>query len=290
MAKDDRKRLLMLGASGRLGRLLHAAWSDPAVALNCQTRHEATRPGWQVFDPLRDNDLLVAALAGADAVINLAGPVPRGSTVDLTLHSRLALATLRAARAARVRQVFVVSSAAVYGRATGPSAESDPRTPISAYGRAKAEMERAVAAHIATTPDAPATTILRIGNVVGADQLLGQVANRAPYLDRFPNGRGPQRSYIGPATLARVVARLVSISAAIHLPPVLNIATPAPVAMADLLHAAGSAWQDRAAPKGAIPAVHLDTRLLERLVPFPAASQTAAGMVEEWRAVAPQPC
>ncbi len=97
-------------------------------------------------------DALAQAARGTRAILCLAGPVPggrAGATAEpelLRQHSTLALATLEAAaRAAeqtgRPPHVFLASSAAVYGAATGLLCEDQPLMPLSTYGRAKAEMD-----------------------------------------------------------------------------------------------------------------------------------------------------
>jgi hypothetical protein len=131
-------------------------------------------------------------------------------------------------------------------------------------------------------------TVLRIGNVVGADGLIGAaVPGRTVVLDPAPGqARGPLRSWIGPVTLAHVLGDLAAMALrGAPLPPVLNIAALRPAGMADLLEAAGLpwAWGPNPAP---LPAVTLDTTALAALRPLPAATADPAGMVAEWRALA----
>ena len=101
----------------------------------------------------------------------------------------------------------LASSAAVYGRPEGDAPLSETTEPrrVSGYGRAKRAMEQAVA-------EGQGVTCLRIGNVAGADQLLLNAATataQAPLiLDRFADGTGPDRSYIGPETFLGVVGGL----------------------------------------------------------------------------------
>jgi UDP-glucose 4-epimerase len=128
---------------------------------------------------------------------------------------------------------------------------------------------------------------LRIGNVAGADALLLNAAASAPhFIDRFASGGGPVRSYIGPVSLARVIAALAD---APDLPAVLNVAAPAPVAMADLARAAGGDWRWRPAPEGAVERLTLDCTALTRRVHFAPAESTAQEMVAQWRACRQDP-
>jgi hypothetical protein len=105
-------------------------------------------------------------------------------------------------------------------------------------------------------------------------------------LDPGPDGRGPVRSYIGPATLAAALARLAALAAAgTPLPPVLNLAAPVPVAMAALLDAAGIAWTPRPGPAQSPPRVVMDCRRLTALVRLPPQAGLPRTLVAEWRAL-----
>lgn len=128
-----------------------------------------------------------------------------------------------------------------------------------------------------------ALTILRIGNVAGADALLGQPTDAVITLDRFPDGQGPRRSYIGPGDLAAVMGALLSAGAeGRDLPEILNLALPGAVAMEDLLHDAGRNFAWKQAPEGALPDVTLDVSRLAQHVPLPQAS--AGRIMADWQA------
>lgn len=267
-------RVLVVGGTGRLGRLLRAAWAaEGQPGLVWQRRVGAggvSGPG-PCFDPLSEPDAFARAARGADAIVNLAGRVaPEGPALDL--HTDLALAAVTAGGSAGVGHVFLASSAAVYGAAHHAGEES-PLYPVSAYGRAKQEMEKAVLAS-ATPGRAPAVTCLRIGNVAGADQLLGAPRTAMPQpLHVLADGQGPTRSYIGPRALAATLAALFAARRAGHeLPRVLNVALPGGVRMDALLDADGRAWRAVPAPKGVLPEVTLDTGQLEAVAgPLPEA-------------------
>lgn len=271
--------VLLLGATGRLGGMLRRHWPE-AQALRSQSRQP--RPGFHSFElPAAGeppSDAAISAALGARAVISLAGVTParagacRGALED---NIDLALAALKLAEAAAVPRFFVASSAAVYGAEVGALREDIPCAPLSDYGRQKLAMEQAV--HEA--PGKTAVTALRIGNVAGADAILGGW-QPGMQIDRFADGRTPSRSYIGPVTLARVLYTLCRIN---DLPPVLNIAAPGAVQMGALLDAAGLAWQPKPAPAAAIPEVRLDTNALENHVDFTPDTQTPAGLVREWQ-------
>ncbi|MEL7167582.1 MAG: NAD-dependent epimerase/dehydratase family protein, partial [Pseudomonadota bacterium] len=146
--------LVVLGAGGRLGRLLDGFWPNTVV------RHSHAD-----LDIL-NTAALTAALRGAGAVLCLAGVTP-GRDRPLSLNTTLAQLTLEAAATAGAGRVFCMSSAAVYGHSAGMLGADAPPTPTSPYGGAKADMERMAHGH--PHPN----TVLRLGNVAGADAILG---------------------------------------------------------------------------------------------------------------------
>ncbi len=253
--------LIFTGAGGRVGRLLRGVM--PVGRVTWVSR-AAVMPGDVAWD-----DLLGDAPAGA-VILHFAGAV-RG---DLGLNRQLAQ---QVCGLQGVRHVFVASSAAVYGPGDADLAEDRLPDAQSAYGAAKLAMEQAV--------QGPGVTLLRIGNVAGADALLGGlVAGGRCVLDPVAGqDGGPHRSYIGPITFARVMLGLAERAhAGADLPQVLNVAAPGAVAMADLLDAAGAEWVYGAPKASVVPRVVLDVQRLCRLVPV--ARATAAGLVAEWRA------
>nr|WP_286193364.1 NAD(P)-dependent oxidoreductase [Boseongicola sp. H5] len=270
---------MVLGATGRLGQMLRWAWRDrPGFDVTWQTRRAMPSDDWLVLDPLTEPERLRQAASGRDAVVVLAGVVP-GRTEPMSDNTRLALAAVNAV-AEDGPHVFLASSAAVYGCPETPCRETTLPRPTTHYGHAKLRMERAARARI------PAVTCLRIGNVAGADALLrtrGQESGPVA-LDHFPDGRSPSRSYIGPASFARVLAELIEAGArGVRLPPTLNIAAPEPVEMADLLEAAAIPWETRPAPPDALARLDLDVTRLSKLVSLPVATGTPASLIAEWR-------
>jgi nucleoside-diphosphate-sugar epimerase len=215
---------------------------------------------------------LEAALPGRyQAMIVLAGAV-RG---DLGLNARLAEACLAAAERAGIGRVLLASSSAVYGVGEG-LAETAATRPVNDYGRAKLEAE---AVADLWRGRGLAATSLRIGNVAGADALLAGIEPGKPVIiDQFADGTGPLRSYIGPRSLADVLAALLEKD----LPPVLNVAAPNPVGMADLASAAGADWAYCPAPPTAHQRITLDCSQLASLYSF--GESSAADMVAEWQA------
>ncbi len=258
--------------------MLGAFWPKEArIALHSTQPN----PEFLVFDLILEPSKARIACQGKGAVICLAGVTNLRAQTHaevLSRNSDLALAAMRAAHAAGAGRVFVASSAAVYGAASGLLQESAALRPVSDYGIAKARMEDAALqeAHRLGQP----VTMLRIGNVAGADAILGGW-RPAMQIDQLPDGTTPQRSYIGPQTLAQVLHGLTRHA---DVPEVLNIAAEGAVQMGALLDAAGLAWESRKAPKDVIADVTLDTTLLGGLVDLPHDAGNADRLVAEWRA------
>ena len=225
------------------------------------------------FDILADQEALSNAMARCDAVCLLAGVTQEGGKRPLSANTELARAVLASGGS---KPVFLCSTAAVYGRAEGRLAESIKPVPVSPYGKAKRDMELVATKH-------PNAIILRIGNVAGADALLG--FDREPYhLTTFPDGETPVRSYIGPTLLARVISRLSRIAVDGGRPSTpLNIAGPTPVSMAELLAAADKSWVSVPPQPDTIRRVELNTDALWDLLGEPALSYGAEKIVADWR-------
>lgn len=280
--------ILVVGATGRIGRVLRRCWSGGAAPGPVLWQARGPVPAgrdaalnWAIFDPLTDAEIFARAARGQAAILCLAGVIP-GRGGDVRDNARLACAAVQAAAGTGAR-VLLTSSAAVYGDRAGVLRETDMSAPASAYGRAKAEME-ACAGDLGARLGVPVCA-LRIGNVAGLDAALG--GWRPGFaLDRFPDGRTPVRSYIGPVELARILATLCT---ATDLPGVLNVAAPGPVEMGMLLDIAGLAWSPRPAPAGATAEVCLSTDRLARHADL-AAPGDLARMVAEYRRLGPYIC
>ncbi|MFA3920766.1 NAD-dependent epimerase/dehydratase family protein [Ruegeria hyattellae] len=277
---------LVLGATGRLGRVLQQCWQASAGPVLWQARRKpalipklAPALNWTLFDPLQDPDTLSGAMQGRSALLCLAGVIP-GRGADLHQNTTLAEAAIRAAEGTGAR-VLLASSAAVYGDRAGLLSEDLPPQPVSAYGHAKVRMEarsRALARELGVE-----LCVLRIGNIAGLDAILG--GWRPGFeLDVFGDGHSPRRSYIGVQSLARVLA---GVLAAPRLPDTLNIAAPEVVEMGALLDAAYLRWTPRPAPGSAIAEVRLDTRALQQIAPVPAEQVDPVQMVAQWRVLEP---
>jgi len=285
MAELSEKPVLALGGSGRVGRMVRAGFE---VIGENRVIWQSRTPisGGICFAPLSDDGMgaLVSAMKGRKVVFALAGVTPAtGAPFDL--NSTLAERTLLAAEQAGVPHVFFVSSAAVYGVSNVVHGEEETLTPVSDYGISKQRMEEG----ILQADSRVRAVILRIGNIVGADQLIGRTGGDSAgdiALDQFPDGGFPERSYMGPLTLATVLSQLFeSALAGADLPDIVNISAPEPVSMADLLRVAGYAFQARPAPAGAIRRVILDTARIQALVQMHEDAAEPAHMMAEWYAL-----
>lgn len=262
-------RTVVIGATGRIGTLIRPFWQIQPVTW--QSRQDLA--GFETVDILSDRAALERLLRGAGAVLCLAGITP-APKADMRLNVTLARAVLDAAHATGTARVLLTSTGAVYGNGPGPHSEDGPTAPLSDYARSKLDMEAMAAAHAHSAH----TTSLRVGNVAGADAILGKW-QPGMRLDQLPDGRAPRRSYIGPQTLARVFGALAG---ARTLPPLLNIAAPGTTGMDDLLDAAGLPFSYRPPLPGVIPDVSLCTKRLETLVSFDPGDSMAKTMVTQW--------
>ena len=269
---------LVVGASGRLGNMLMRCWPAGAQVLG-STRGASAE--FIQLDLILAPEKAVQVLTPGMPLICMAGVTPAAVAQGKDVYSGntdLALAAIRAAHQAGAGRVFLTSSAAVYSGTKGPLDEQATLNPVSDYGQSKARMEQEALA-LGNALDHP-VTVLRIGNVAGADVILGGW-QPGMTLDQLQGGGTPTRSYIGPQTLAHCIHALTRIA---DLPPVLNVAAPGAVQMGALLDAAGLAWSPRPAPPSVIADVTLCTKRLEEYVPFTAQSATPQGIVREWRA------
>ncbi|PJE26736.1 NAD dependent epimerase/dehydratase family protein [Pseudooceanicola marinus] len=295
--------LLVLGGSGRVGRLLRGA-----LARSDALRAELAPPGrtprlmWQCRRGPTGADIMKwqpgAALPEglrARAILALWG-VTEGPATALAQNATLARAALHLAQRIGADRVLHASSGAVHAGLTGaPAQEEAPLAPLGPYGTAKAEMERVVAAwhaRRATTGHTPGDTgprslILRLGNIAGADSLSRALVRPGPItLDRFGGSGGtaggPRRAYLGIEDLARALGALLRLPGG-AMPTHLNLAGPAPVAMEALARAAGREVLWRPAPAAALPVLALNTTRLSALAGGPLHGSADPGaLLAQW--------
>lgn len=273
------ERLLILGATGRVGQMLRRYWAaHPPQDLDLVYQSRCPIDG-HVSYQLGDDP---ACFGPINRVLSLWG-VTSGGDAALSANTTLALEAQRIAAACGVNHVLHASSIAVYTPSEQPHCETDPTTAANAYGAAKLAMEQALA-----TATGPKTTALRIGSVAGAESLAAAVHNGGKItLDRFASGHGPERSYIGPADLAEVLTALCHLPPA-SLPMKLNVGAHRPTRMETLLSAGGwtHGWRD--APDTARERATLDTSLLRSLVNLPDHTGNPDEIAAQWRRWGPQ--
>jgi len=262
--------LVITGASGRIGRLLLAGTRDGALV-------RTGRQAGTGVDLVWDLEGRAPTLPQGAVILHLAARLSgEGDLVAANLA--MVRSVMRAAHASGAARVLLASSAAVYGAQARDGEEDGPTLPVSPYGRAKLTCEAAARAWAGTVP----LTVLRIGNVPGADALLGRGRQAGVTLDPVPgSAAGPVRSWIGPLRLAEVIFGLTRRSRT-ALPLCINIASGPPLAMGDLLSAAGITWQFGPPRPLAVPRVVLCTRRLRAILPQ--APVTAADLAAEWQA------
>lgn len=251
------------------------------VRWSARPGHDAAQFGSLFWD---EASVLPEAWPEGAVILHLAGVVA-GDPSRLEANLALAKALVRAARDRNAARVIFASTVAVYRPGPDPIAETDPPDPQTAYGKSKAAAEAAL--KVGLSGSDIGLTCLRIANLAGADALLGSARAEGGEvtLDRAPGlPAGPERSYIGPQTLAGALARLVDLAVQTPsaLPDVLNLAQPGAVAMGDLLTAAGRAWRFGPDPAPA-PRVVVDTGRLQALASLPPASPD--GLVAELAAL-----
>ncbi|MGR3502095.1 NAD-dependent epimerase/dehydratase family protein [Pseudaestuariivita sp.] len=264
-------RLLCLGANGTVAQSVIPALR--ALGADCVT---VARTGpadrvWGQGNPIPN-------LEPCDAVIAFWGVVSNDPP-KAQCNTNLALATMQWAAEAQANRVLHFSSAAVYPASDTPHVEDTPLAPASIYGQAKHAMEDAV-----LRARDPKQTVLRLGNVVGADSLKGPLTQGRATLHQFPDGTTPLRSYIAPGDLARV---LLALAGAPQLPPVLNVAAPEPITMGDLVQADGITPVFTPAPENAQQRACLDTARLTRAIGQVCTAITPTQMIADWRRWSP---
>lgn len=294
-ASNRPKRFVFLGASGRIGHLLRAVWpasiaSDLRVDWQFRSA-QPTIPNAFVWSDLADIKPLLdhaKSVDGLDGLFIFLGASRAGDKTDvdqMAINVSLVDQALQAAAAAEIPRVLIASSSAVYGGGDGvPFDESSALHPVNAYGMAKRDMEALCVARAAEY--GIEVCLLRIGNVAGADALLGptegwQSGDTPRLLDIYPDGDGPRRSYIGPESLADVLRCLALQSQ--PLPQVINVAAPMSVSMKALLEAAAVDWEPRSVSASPLQDIVLDCERLATLTDIKDSDGAANGLVAQWR-------
>ncbi len=272
-APSSLKTLLVLGSTGKLGRLLKA----------CIAASPDLLTGWQIVWGARQAGDGVDWVYSkgpppkADAVLALWGVVPgQGHVSD---NITLAHQAVQIAKDCGADRVLHCSSSAVYGPAR-EATESSALAPVNAYGVAKIEMEQSLFSDGSGQSSEPKSSVVRLSNVVGADSLFRAIQSGQPVtLDAFDIGQSPIRSYATPTVVWLAVNSLLSVDT---MPDIVNVATSNPVAMHELLEAAECPFVWRPAQETALAEVSMSLARLRRLT-----GQTLVvppkDMIAEWR-------
>ncbi|HEX5404371.1 MAG TPA: NAD-dependent epimerase/dehydratase family protein [Pseudonocardiaceae bacterium] len=235
----SRLRAAVIGSYGFIGAQLHAKLAMAGAAVTGFTRQDP------IFGPDgRPHEKLLAA----DVLFYLATSVSPGTAEqrpDLVASDQELFATLVDRLAEEVRPPFVVLAGTggyVYDPASPlPFGEESPVAPRTAYGRAKIDLERALADRAAKVPGIS----LRLSTVYGPGQRLrtgqGVIAH---WFTAAASGR-PLRLFGDPATLRDyvyiddVVAALARVGevgrSGAELPEVINIGSGRPTQLGELL-------------------------------------------------------
>lgn len=291
--------IVVTGASGRIGRSLQfLCQTEGILDMKFQTRQVTSRAGDNWFQWKTGEPSSAADWNNVRTVIHLAGTTPTtGPTLSLTeqtqVNVNLVLEVLEIAKFHNIARVLIASSASVYGPSSPgvPFLEGDALQPMNDYARTKMEMERAVSDWNETPANQPEISILRIGNIAGADQLLQNAFHKSGstplLLDQFPSGKGPLRSYIGPLTLAKVLRHLATYEG--KLPLLMNVSGPVPHRMENILRMLSEyqpvKWEFSPASGTAIEEVVLATDVLEEIYAFSESQSSTRCLIEESRSI-----
>ena len=287
--------IAVVGAAGFLGSALVTA---------------ADRAGVRVARYTRATPFLTAAgvpdrgLAAARTVFWLASrvtPARAESDPELVRADREAFAALLGAlhglpEPARV--VLLSSGGTVYDPAAPPPyRESAPTRPRGAYGRAKLELEAALAA--AGLP-AGRTVTLRVSNVYGPGQPAVSGQGVIGYWLRAA-ATGGQLTVYGDLASTRDYVHVDDVAAAmlaVHrapaglLPPVLNVGSGAGTSLRELVDTVQDVvgdptlrWDLRPAREFDVPHTWLDVRLARDVLGWAATTRLRDGLAGAWRSV-----
>ncbi|MCK6628228.1 MAG: sugar nucleotide-binding protein [Anaerolineae bacterium] len=165
----SQKTLLITGGSGYLGRYLTAKAVDSFLVYTTYTRHPGQIKAGQAL-PLdltrRDDVLRLISALSPQAIIHAAAVNP-GQGDDKMMHQVNALGSRYVAEAAVAvgARLVYVSSDMVHDGKNAPYSDDAPPSPLSAYGRSKAEAEAAVA------EIDPRAAIIRTSLIYGLEEM-----------------------------------------------------------------------------------------------------------------------
>jgi dTDP-4-dehydrorhamnose reductase len=204
-------RVLILGATGLLGKALVRAWTaDEVLAMG--SRDVDIRDSAKVREIVENTrlDWIVLAAAytdvdGCESHRELAFSVNRDGAVNVA----------KAARQAGARLIFLSSDYVFDGQKTSPYEVDDKRNPQSVYGHSKAEAEIKLLEILPTCCIARTSWIFGVGGRCFPDTILRLAASR-PALDVVNDQRGCPTYTVD---LARAIIQLCrkGVSGVVHV-------------------------------------------------------------------------
>ncbi|MEY8882339.1 NAD-dependent epimerase/dehydratase family protein [Donghicola sp. XS_ASV15] len=264
--------VIVTGANGQVGRRILRAWSRKPPSFSVAAVARSTGPDWQEW-------LVGAApiVPRARAIVGLWG-VCFGTLEETRANLTLAQEAQQLGAQTGADRVIHLSTQSVYGRNCNQATERQTPTPVNSYGQAKAEMESYL-----RSAEGPRPIILRVANVIGADAISRALAGTSKVtLDRFADGKGPLRSFVGIADLADLIACAITCPLD-TCPDVINVAAQTPLHMEEILKAANRPFEWRDAPENALRVATVSTdMLLQTALPTPKAA-TAAALYQDWK-------
>ncbi len=274
--------ITILGANGKLGAMIANGARQAGLVWQTQARAGEASIIWSgdFEEPAAKH-----VLKSDSVLINMIGKTG-GDPADMqAANVDFVRSLLHHAAMKGIAHVVLASSAAVYGMGDGRAfKETDQTKPTTPYGLSKVAMER-----LAEKAKVP-VTILRIGNVAGADALLAAARrfvdlHKPMDLHRLRNGDAPRRSYIGPDDLFHAIHRLTKPHDG--PPRIVNVAHPQSVSLDSMLRAYKAQvlpeleWQDTPLPDGVPGCVTLNTDTLQHLVEMSEYSDPADAFVAQ---------
>jgi len=183
--KSQTMKVLVLGATGLLGKPLMREWSGDGV-VGLGSRDVDIRDEARVHDVVRNHhpDWIVLAAAytdvdGCESNQDLAFAVNRNGAANVA----------RAAREAGAKLLFVSSDYVFDGRKTSAYEIEDQRNPQSVYGRTKAEAEQELLQVLPDCCIARTSWLFGVGGKCFPDTIL-KLASTRPSLDVVNDQRG----------------------------------------------------------------------------------------------------
>lgn len=284
MADARTRAVLVTGGHGFLGRAVVPALAAAGWRVTVADLATADGAGESIAVDLSDADGARRALAPWpwDAVVNLAGPLPKpdSSWTDqyqtIAKHVNIALNVCAAIPRDWDGRVVHASSMTVYGLPQKlPVAESHPRNPVDAYGAAKCLAEDVFMAHaLATGTD---VVMLRFPGLFSETRAGGALFH---FVHAALEGRPIRISAAAPTAweilhVTDAAAAIVGVlSTARAGPGAVNVGYGSPMSLASVARdlAARFGVEVESTPRVDHPEFCLDITKLQAMIPWPPAS------------------